>query len=389
MKNPRKNKGMAFTEEEREQLGLKGLLPSAVLTMDQQVERSIQRMRSLQTALEKYIYIQWLQDTNESLYYALLLTHTYEVMPIAYTPVVGQACIEFSDIYRMTPRGMYFSINDRGNIRRILDNWPVKDIRAIVFTDGERILGLGDQGIDGMGIPVGKLALYTACAGVHPDYCLPVTLDVGTNNPDKLNNPHYMGLKQPRVRGEEFYSFVEEFMLAAQDAYGENVMLQFEDFGNSTAFKLLEDWQNRACSFNDDIQGTSSVCLAGILASERITGMKVEDHTYLFLGAGEAGVGIADLIAYAMSKNTGKSVQECREKIFMVDSRGLVCRSRLEGLQHHKLNYAHDVDYVASLEEAVDLLRPTALIGVSTIPQTFTKSICNKMAEITRTAHLR
>jgi len=192
-----------------------------------------------------------------------------------------------------------------------------------------------------------------------------------------------MGLKQPRVRGEEFYSFVEEFMLAAQDAYGENVMLQFEDFGNSTAFKLLEDWQNRACSFNDDIQGTSSVCLAGILASERITGMKVEDHTYLFLGAGEAGVGIADLIAYAMSKNTGKSVQECREKIFMVDSRGLVCRSRLEGLQHHKLNYAHDVDYVASLEEAVDLLRPTALIGVSTIPQTFTKSICNKMAEIT------
>ncbi|CAM9554425.1 unnamed protein product [Heterosigma akashiwo] len=267
MKNPRKNKGMAFTEEERDQLGLKGLLPSAVLTMDQQVERSIQRMRSLQTALEKYIYIQWLQDTYESLYYALLLTHTYEVMPIAYTPVVGQACIEFSDIYRMTPRGMYFSINDRGNIRRILDNWPVKDIRAIVFTDGERILGLGDQGIDGMGIPVGKLALYTACAGVHPDYCLPVTLDVGTNNPDKLNNPHYMGLKQPRVRGEEFYSFVEEFMLAAQDAYGENVMLQFEDFGNSTAFKLLEDWQNRACSFQRDIQGTSSVCLAGILAS--------------------------------------------------------------------------------------------------------------------------
>uniref|UniRef100_A0A7S2XYQ4 Malic enzyme n=1 Tax=Fibrocapsa japonica TaxID=94617 RepID=A0A7S2XYQ4_9STRA len=384
MKDPTRNMGLGFTEQQRQELGLKGLLPPAVLTLDQQVERTIKKFRGLVTRLEQYLYLQAIQDTNETLYYATLLKHTYEVMPVVYTPVVGQACIEFSDIYRMTPRGMYFSILDKGNVRRMLDNWPQKDVRAIVFTDGERILGLGDQGCDGMGIPVGKLALYTACAGVHPDFCLPVTLDVGTNNPDKINNPCYMGLKQPRVRGPEYDAFVEEFMLAAQDKWGQNIMLQFEDFGNLNAFRLLDDWQNKACTFNDDIQGTSGVALAGILASEKLTGMKVEDHKYLFLGAGEAGVGIADLIAYAISKNKGITVQQAREQILLVDSRGLVCKSRLEGLQHHKLNYAHDVPFCADLKTAVDQFKPSALIGVSTIPQSFTEEILTTMGEMNK-----
>jgi len=382
MKNPRVNKGLSFSEEERVKLGLKGLLPPAVMTLDQQVERAIQRIRALPTMLEKYVYTQTLQDTNETLYYALLLKHTYETMPLVYTPVVGQACIEFSDIYRQNPRGLYLSINDRGNIRKYLDNWPVKDVRAIVFTDGERILGLGDQGCDGMGIPVGKLALYTACAGVHPDYCLPVTLDAGTNNQTKLNNPNYIGLKQPRVRGEEYFSFVDEFMAAAQDAYGENVMLQFEDFGNTTAFQLLHSWQDRACTFNDDIQGTSSVALSGILSSKRITGRPLEDNVFLFLGAGEAGVGIAELIAYAITKDSSLDIESARKKIYMVDSQGLVCKARLDKLQHHKVNFAHDVEFVDTLEAAVDLLKPTALIGVSTIPQAFNESIIRKMAEM-------
>jgi len=382
MKNPFLNKGLGFTLEERITSKLDGLLPPGVLSMKVQVDHVMAQMRGKSSNLEKYLFLQSLQDTNENLYYACLCKHTYECMPLVYTPTVGQACIEFSNIYRSTPRGLYIPITKKGKVRELLDNWPIKTIKAIVFTDGERILGLGDQGIDGMGIPIGKLALYTACAGVPPDQCLPITLDVGTNNQEKINSPFYMGLKQPRVTGEEYDAFVDEFMMAAVDAYGRSVMLQFEDFGNSNAFRLLDRWMNRTLSFNDDIQGTASVILAGLMASVRITGQPLSEGKYLFYGAGEAGVGIADLIAYAISKETGISEEDARKQIFLIDSKGLVVKSRLESLQHHKLAYAHDIEHCSDLLSAVQQLKPTHLLGVSTIPQSFTKEVCSLMAEL-------
>nr|AIT70132.1 malic enzyme [Colpomenia sinuosa] len=380
LKTPSLNKGLGFTDAERETLGLKGLLPPATLTLEAQVELTMQELRRKSSALDKYVFLQSLQDVNSTLYYAVLSRHTYECMPFVYTPVVGEACQKFSQIYRHTPQGLYLSIEDRGKLRSILDNWPIEDIRAIVFTDGERILGLGDQGIDGMGIPVGKLALYTACAGVHPSYCLPVALDVGSNNQAKLDDPFYIGLKRKRLTGQEYDDFVAEFIEAAVDKYGESIMLQFEDFGNSNAFRLLHQWQDKVCCFNDDIQGTAAVALAGILGSTTLTGTAVGDHRFLFLGAGEAGAGIAELIAYAIHVETGKSVEECRKQIFMLDSRGLVCKSRLHELQHHKVNFAHDVEHVSDLLSAVKTLKPTALIGVSTLPKSFNQSIIEEMS---------
>nr|AIT70125.1 malic enzyme [Sargassum vachellianum] len=384
IKTPSLNKGLGFTTAERETMGLKGLLPPAMLTLEAQVELTIQEMRRKSTPLEKYVFLQSLQDVHSTLYYAVLSRHTYEVMPFVYTPVVGEACQKFSQIYRHTPQGLYLSLQDRGQLRSILDNWPVDDIRAIVFTDGERILGLGDQGIDGMGIPIGKLALYTACAGVHPSHCLPVTLDVGTNNQAKLDDPYYIGLKHRRLTGPEYDAFVGEFMEAAVDKYGESVMLQFEDFGNNNAFRLLHHWQEKVCCFNDDIQGTAAVALAGILASTALTGIQVENHRFLFMGAGEAGAGIAELIAYAIKVETGKTIEECRKQIFMVDSKGLVCLSRLEGLQHHKRNFAHDVDHVPDLLSAVKAIRPTALIGVSTLAKSFNETIIREMSAMNK-----
>ncbi len=294
--------------------------------------------------------------------------------------MVGEACQTFSHIYRQTVRGLYITLNHKGYICSVLDSWPHKDVKAIVFTDGERILGLGDQGIDGMGISIGKLALYTACGGVDPKHCLPVVLDVGTNNKEKLDCPFYMGLKQERLRGKEYDEFVAEFIEATMSAFGRNVMLQFEDFGNSNAFRLLEQWQNKSTCFNDDIQGTATVALAGLLASESITGIPLKDNTVVFYGAGEAGVGIAELIAYAIHQQTGKPIEECRKRIFLIDSKGLVCKSRMSSLQEHKLHYAHDVEYLPDLLSTVETLKPTALIGVSTIPKSFTKEVVGTMA---------
>nr|AIT70115.1 malic enzyme [Ishige okamurae] len=382
MKTPSLNKGLGFTADERNKMGLKGLLPPAELTLEAQVQVTMEEFRRKSSPLDKYIFLQSLQDTHSTLYYAVLSGHTHETMPFVYTPVVGEACQKFSQIYRHTPQGLYLSIDDRGELRSILDNWPQDDIRAIVFTDGERILGLGDQGIDGMGIPVGKLALYTACAGVHPDHCLPVTLDVGTNNQDKLDNPYYIGRREKRTTGAEYDAFVGEFIEAAVDKYGKAVMLQFEDFGNSNAFRLLHQWQDKVCCFNDDIQGTAAVALAGVLASTRVTGVPVQDNRFLFLGAGEAGAGIAELIAYAIHRETDKSIEECRKQIFMLDSKGLVCKSRIGGLQHHKIPFAHAVDHTVDLLSAIKMLKPTALLGVSTIPKSFNQSVVEEMTSL-------
>ncbi|ETW03349.1 hypothetical protein H310_04840 [Aphanomyces invadans] len=380
MRSPSLNKGLEFTPGQRAAQNLRGLLPSAVWTREQHLEHAMLQLRSKATPLEKYIFMQSMQDNNEELYYRMLVHYTHELMPIVYTPTVGKACQEFSHIYRQTPRGLYISINDVGHVRELLDNWPEHDIRAIVFTDGERILGLGDLGINGMGIPVGKLALYTACAGVHPRHCLPVTLDVGTNTQSILDDPFYMGLKQKRDRTEKYDQLVDEFMQAAKAKYGPHVLLQFEDFGNTNAFRLLHRYQNTHCTFNDDIQGTACVVLGGLYAAEKLTKKPLADHTFVFMGAGEAGTGIADLIAMAIAKEANSTVEEARRRIFLVDSRGLVTKDRYESLQHHKLHYAHDQPAAATLLETVQRIKPSVLIGVSTIAHSFSKEICEFMA---------
>jgi malate dehydrogenase (oxaloacetate-decarboxylating)(NADP+) len=272
------------------------------------------------------------------------------------------------------------SLQDSGMIREILDHWPTNRITTIVITDGERILGLGDLGVNGMGIPIGKLALYTACGGIPPDQVLPVHLDVGTDNQENWKDPYYLGLKQARERGHSYDALIKEFVEAAQQKFGRNVLIQFEDFGNTNAFRLLRQYQNIACAFNDDIQGTAAVVVAGLMSANKITGMKMVDHTFLFSGAGEAGTGIADLIAFAISFESQLPVDEAHRKIFLVDSMGLVTKSR-QGLQDHKINYAHNVEMECpDLLSALDYLQPTVLIGVSTKPKTFNQKICEKMA---------
>ncbi|KAI9911151.1 hypothetical protein PsorP6_009689 [Peronosclerospora sorghi] len=381
MRMPLTNKGLAFTEKQREQLGLRGLLPAATSTIELETQRAMAAIRRKTSPIEKYLFMQTMQNTNEDVYYRMLMAHTSELMPIVYTPTVGQGCQEFSYNYTQQPRGLFISVTDIGRVAEILDKWPEKDIRAICFTDGERILGLGDQGANGMGIPIGKLALYTACAGVPPQMCLPVVLDCGTNNEEYLADPFYIGLRQRRVRGADFEQLVDEFMNAAKAKYGEKVLLQFEDFGNSTAFNLLRKYQNTHCTFNDDIQGTASVVLAGLLAAAPLSGKTISKQTFLFLGAGEAGIGIAELIAQAISKETGKSLEDARKQIWLVDSRGLIVNSRKESLQHHKLLFAHEAQECPDLLFAVEQTKPTALIGVCTIPKAFSKEVCQKMCE--------
>lgn len=376
--NPILNKGTAFTEAEREEFGLRGLLPPRVFTLAQQMERIMENFHKKATMLEKYIFLVALQDRNETLFYRTVIDHLDEMMPIIYTPTVGQACQEFGHIYRR-PRGLYISAADRGQIGRILANWPYEDVRVIVVTDGERILGLGDLGANGMGIPVGKLALYTACAGIHPATTLPITLDVGTNNQSLLDDPLYIGLAQRRLRGEAYDAFVEEFVTAVQARFP-HALLQFEDFGNNNAFRLLHSYRDRICTFNDDIQGTAAVTLAGIYAALRQTGQSLAAQTFLFLGAGEAGIGIGDLIVSALMEE-GLTADQARHKCWFVDSQGLVVQSR-EKLAEHKLPYAHNYPFLPDLASAVEALHPTALIGVSGQGQTFTQPIVEQMAAI-------
>lgn len=375
LQDPLLNKGTAFSEEERDALGLRGLLPPRVFSQEEQEVRVLENFRRKETDLEKYIYLVSLQDRNERLFYKVVINNIEEMMPIIYTPVVGQACKEYGHIWRRA-RGMYLSSNDRGRMAEVLRNWPRKDVGIIVVTDGERILGLGDLGANGMGIPVGKLSLYTACAGVDPALCLPITLDMGTNNEDLLCDPLYIGLPQCRLWAEEFDSFASEFMEAVNEVFPK-ALVQFEDFGNTNAFRLLETYRHRTCCFNDDIQGTAAVALAGILGATRITGRPLSEEKLVFLGAGEAAVGIADLVVAKMVKE-GLSEAEAKLRCWMVDSRGLVVKSR-ENLQEHKLAYAHDAPFLPDLASAVGTLKPTAIIGVSGQPQTFTQPIVEAM----------
>ena len=379
LNDPGLNKGTAFTERERDELKLRGLLPARILSQDQQVAKVLENFRSQSSALDKYVYLISLQDRNEQLFYRLVMEHLDETMPIIYTPTVGLACQMFGHIWRRA-RGMFIAAGDRGRMAGIMANWPHSPVRVIVVTDGERILGLGDLGANGMGIPIGKLSLYTACAGVPPGWCLPITLDVGTENQDLLGDPLYVGLPHRRMPPHEYDAFLEEFMTAVGTHFPD-ALVQFEDFGNKNAFRILKTYKDRACCFNDDIQGTAAVSLAGLYAAlPLLRSPRLSGQTILFLGAGEAGVGIADLVVGAMAAE-GVAEHEARQKCWFVDSRGLVVRSRTD-LAEHKQPYAHDRAWLPDLQAAVDALEPSILIGVSGQAQTFTRPVIEAMARI-------
>ncbi len=376
--DPLLNKGTAFTAVERDALGLRGLLPAHINSQNEQLAKVLFTVRHKPTDLEKYIYLIALQERNENLFYRLVMEHIDEMMPLIYTPTVGQACQKFAHIFRR-PRGLFISLLDLGHVRECLANWPYENVRMIVITDGERILGLGDLGANGMGIPVGKLSLYTACAGVHPAQCLPVMFDVGTNNRTLCDDPEYIGLHRERERSPLYDELVKEFVVAVQEKFPK-ACIQFEDFGNANAFRLLHEYRDRICTFNDDIQGTAGVTVAGIYSALRLTRGRIADQKFLFFGAGEAGIGIGDLIVEAL-KAEGVAENAARKQCWFVDSKGLVVRARTD-LVAHKLRFAHEHAPVANFLGAVEALRPTMIIGVSGMPQTFDEPVVRAMARL-------
>ncbi|CAG2112006.1 unnamed protein product, partial [Medioppia subpectinata] len=369
---------LAFTTREREALYLKGLLPPCIRTQDMQVELAMTNIRLQKDDLGKYMFLRELQDHNKRLFYRVLQLYTSELMPIVYTPGVGAACQKYSMLFKR-PRGLFITVHDAGRVPSILANWPEPDVKAIVVTDGERILGLGDLGANGMGIPVGKMALYSAIGGIPPELTLPVCIDVGTNNEALLNDPYYIGLKQRRVTGSEYNHLIDEFMEAVVKRWGRQTLIQFEDFANNNAFRLLERYKTRYCVFNDDIQGTASVAVAGIMASLKITGTKITQHTFLFQGAGEAALGTADLLVMAMEQE-GLSTEDARNRIWLLDSQGLVTMSRMGRNDKHKMQFAKQAADTKNLEEIVDLVKPSCIIGVSAVSGAFTPTILKKVA---------
>jgi malate dehydrogenase (oxaloacetate-decarboxylating)(NADP+) len=376
--DPLLNKGTAFTPQERDALGLRGLLPPAVCTQDQQATRFLGNLRRLANPLDKYIALTALHDRNEALFFRVVGDNPDEIMPIIYTPTVGLACQNYGHILQQ-PRGIFISASDKGRIAEVLLNWPTRDVGIIVVTDGERILGLGDLGANGMGIPVGKLSLYTACAGVAPERCLPVMFDAGTNNEEFLADPLYIGEHRKRLPQEEYDELFDEFVTAAQQVFP-GVVIQFEDFATHNAFRQLSKYRDRICCFNDDIQGTAAVALAGLMSALRVTGGKLSAQTVLFLGAGEAATGIADLISLA-AQAEGQDEADARKRSWLFDSKGLVVRSRKD-LSAHKKPYAHEQPECKSFLEAVRTLRPTAIIGVAAVGKSFTPEVLREMAAI-------
>jgi len=397
-KTPLTNKGTGFSVAERTKFNMRGLLPAgAPQSLDLKVEIAMEQLSLKSSPIEKYIFLHTIMDSDETLYYAILIQHTSKVMPFVYTPTVGEACQKWSTIYRHQPRGVYISSDDAGHVREIFQNQINKDVKVIVMTDGERILGLGDLGSNGMGIPIGKLALYTACAGIDPSQCLPIQVDVGTTTKAIRDDPAYFGLRRDRDRSPAYDALIAEIFEAAQEAFGKNVLIQFEDFGNSNAFRLLEHYQTNACCFNDDIQGTASVVLAGILSSLSLAGKKdISEHTFLFYGAGEAGVGIANMVAMAIAKVKGCSIDQAQKQIWLVDSKGLVTNARsdvaeMKKTAAHKLPYTHAPpaslsqslsDKESPLLSAIKAVKPTALIGVSAQGGAFDAQVLKTMADI-------
>ena len=377
LRDPAVNRGTGFTEAERDKYNLRGFLPPHVHTQEEQAVRVLSRLRLLTDPLEKFVALNALHDRNESLFFRVLCDNIDEMQPLVYTPTVGLACQKFGHIFQR-PRGLFIGANDRGRIAQLLRNWPYQ-AGIIVVTDGERILGLGDLGANGMGIPVGKLSLYTACAGVHPQLCLPVTLDVGCNNTALREDPFYVGLRQRRLTGDAYDELLDEFITAASEVFP-GVVIQFEDFANHNAFRLLKKYRDRVCTFNDDIQGTAAVALAGLLSALRITGGKLTEQKLLFLGAGEAATGIADLVVSAMVAQ-GITESVARERCWAVDSHGLVVKSRTD-LAEHKLPYAHPHPPVSDFLSAIKSIKPTAIVGVAAVGGTFTQEVLEEMARI-------
>ncbi|XP_077161834.1 NADP-dependent malic enzyme [Paroedura picta] len=381
LRDPRLNKGLAFTLEERQQLNIHGLLPPCFISQDVQVLRILRNFERHENNLDRYVLLMGLQDQNEKLFYKVLTSDIERFMPIVYTPTVGLACQQYGLTFRR-PRGLFITPHDQGHVATLLRSWPASVVKAIVVTDGERILGLGDLGCNGMGIPVGKLTLYTACGGMKPQECLPVMLDVGTDNEVLLNDPLYIGLKHKRIRGQAYDNLLDEFMQAVTNRYGRNCLIQFEDFANTNAFRLLRKYRDQYCTFNDDIQGTASVAVAGLLAALCITGNKLSDQTILFQGAGEAALGIAGLAVMAMEKE-GTPKTEAIKKIWMVDSKGLIVKGRAS-LTSEKQQFAHQHEEMKNLEEIVRKLKPTVLIGVAAIGGAFTNKILKDMASFNK-----
>eukprot|EP01114_Cavostelium_apophysatum_P013495 TRINITY_DN3281_c0_g1_i2.p1 TRINITY_DN3281_c0_g1~~TRINITY_DN3281_c0_g1_i2.p1 ORF type:complete len:559 (-),score=151.85 TRINITY_DN3281_c0_g1_i2:33-1709(-) len=373
------NKGTAFTAEERVTLGIRGLLPPTIETIEIQSERVIQQFRSLTRPLEKYIFIQSLKERNETLFYYVLTHHLEEMLPIVYTPTVGDACLNFAHIWRVS-EGMYFSDQDKGSIRSMMDNWD-QEVDIIVVTDGSRILGLGDLGANGMGIPIGKLSLYVAAAGFHPSRTLPVLLDTGTNNQTNLTDPLYLGLKHKRLGDDQYYPFVDEFLAAAKDKWP-NALLQFEDFSNEHCFELLERYRDKQLCFNDDIQGTGAVVASGFINACKVSGVSIDKQRVVFFGAGSAGIGVADTIVAVMVQKLNITKEQARKSFYFVDSKGLVTKNRGDTLASFKVPYARD-DFdtqYTNLLDVIKAVKPTGLIGLSGMPQSFTEEIIKELA---------
>jgi malate dehydrogenase (oxaloacetate-decarboxylating)(NADP+) len=376
--DPSLNKSTAFTEAEKQALGILGLVPDVTETQDLQLQRVNLQLAQKSTDLERYIYLSNLLDHNETLFYRTVMSDPARFLPIVYDPTIGEACLKFGHIYRQ-PRGMYLSMTRRGKVKDILRNWPQKDVRFICVTDGGRILGLGDLGANGAGIPIGKLQLYTACAGVPPQYLLPMYLDAGTNNEQYLHDPLYLGMRKPRPATADLYSFVDEFVEAVQEVFPK-CCIHFEDWTGADAVHLLQRYRDKYCVYNDDVQGTAGITLTGMINATKIKGTKLKDEKYLFLGAGSAGIGLANLLCSALVAQ-GMSLREAQSRVYMFDVNGLLEASRTDLLDFQK-PYAHQHAPTRDFVAAIESTKPTTIIGVSTIGGAFNQKVIEAMARI-------
>ena len=378
LQDPSLNKSTAFTEAEKQALGLVGLVPDVAETEDLQLQRVNLQLAQKPTDLERYIYLINLLDHNETLFYSTIMSDPARFLPIVYDPTIGEACLKFGHIYRQ-PRGMYLSMARRGKVKEVLRNWPEKDVRFICVTDAGRILGLGDLGANGMGIPIGKLQLYTACAGVPPQYLLPMYLDAGTNNEQYLHDPLYLGMRKTRPSTDELYSFVDEFVQAVQEVFPK-CCIHFEDWTGVDAVHLLQRYRDKNCVYNDDVQGTAGIVLAGMINAAKIKGKNLSDEKYLFLGAGSAGIGLADLLCSAMVEE-GLTLAQAQSRVYMFDINGLLEDSRKDLVDFQK-PYAHKHAPTRDFVAAIESIEPTTIIGVSTVGGTFTQKVIEAMSSI-------
>jgi len=378
LRDPSLNESTAFTDTEKQELGIVGLVPDVTETEDQQLNRVMMQLGHKSTDLDRYVYLTNLLDHNETLFYRTIMSDPARFLPIVYDPTIGEACLKFGHIYRQ-PRGMYLAMTRRGRVREVLRNWPEKDVRFICVTDGGRILGLGDLGANGAGIPIGKLQLYTACAGVPPRYLLPMYLDAGTNNEQYLHDPLYLGMRKKRPSTAELYSFVDEFVEAVQEIFPK-CCIHFEDWTGVDAIHLLQRYRDKYCVYNDDVQGTAGITLAGMINAAKLKGTELKDEKYLFLGAGSAGIGLADMLCSALVEQ-GMKLKDAQSRVYMFDVNGLLDSTRKD-LVDFQMPYAHKHAPTRDFVAAIESIKPTTIIGVSTIGGAFTQKVIEAMSRI-------